>query len=245
MTPAQPAEYHLRVDRTARFYTSGVAGADTREVWIVCHGYAQLARNFIRAFEPIAGASRLVVAPEALNRYYVERAPGQSAQQARVGATWMTREDREHEIEDYIACLDAVAARVLLEVGGAADTRAAHAVRVGAAADRRVRTVALGFSQGAATVSRWAARGTAHLDHVVLWGAGLAHELAPARGLFRGAALTIAAGSTDRQFDEGAIARQLDGLRDTGVEATLLRYEGGHRIEPAALRELADQLHGP
>lgn len=222
----EPAEHHVRVGRTARYYTAGVASPETDEIWIVCHGYAQLARHFIRSFAPIAGGSRLVVAPEALNRYYADRAPGQSAQDARVGATWMTREDRDHEIEDYIAYLDAVAARVALPVG------------------RDVRTIAFGFSQGAATASRWAARGTARIHDVVLWGAGIAHELTAAGGLFRGAALTVAIGSEDRQMDEASIAGELADLRSAGIAATLLRYDGGHRVEAAALLDLADRLRG-
>jgi predicted esterase len=225
----EPAEHHVRVGRTARYYTTGAAaGAD--EIWIVCHGYAQLARRFIRSFEPIADATRLIVAPEALNRYYSERSPGQSAQQARVGATWMTREDREREIEDYVGYLDAIASIITPQAASQPD--------------RRVRTVALGFSQGAATVSRWAARGAARIDHVVLWGAGIAHELVAAPALFRGAALTFVVGAADRHVREESIASELAGLRGAGVDATLLRYDGGHRIEAAALLGLADRLRG-
>lgn len=227
---AEPAEHHVRVGRTARYYTAGAAAAGADEVWIVCHGYAQLAGRFIRSFEPIADATRLIVAPEALNRYYAERSPGQSAQQARVGATWMTREDREHEIEDYVGYLDAIASLVTPHADGQPD--------------HRVRTIALGFSQGAATVSRWAARGAAHIDHVVLWGGGTAHELVPTPALFRGAALTFVVGTADRHVRDESVASELAGLRAAGVDATVLRYDGGHRIEAAALLDLADRLRG-
>jgi alpha-beta hydrolase superfamily lysophospholipase len=167
-------EHLLRTPRTARYYTLGGGGTRVREVWIVCHGYAQLARYFVTAFEPIAQASRLVVAPEALNRYYFETAPGEHAGDARVAATWMTREHREHEIADYIEYLDNLAEHIAAGVPGP------------------TRLVALGFSQGAATVSRWAASGRTPIDHVVLWGSSLAHELEPDFGLLRGAALTLA-----------------------------------------------------
>ena len=103
-------EHHLEVRRTARYHTLGESGAG--EVWIVCHGYAQLARYFLRAFAAIDDGSRYIVAPEALNRYYHETAPGVHGPDARIAATWMTREDRDTEISDYIAYLDALAARV-------------------------------------------------------------------------------------------------------------------------------------
>ena len=39
---------HLTVSRTARYFTLGPDGAPVRELWIVLHGYAQLASRSIR-----------------------------------------------------------------------------------------------------------------------------------------------------------------------------------------------------
>lgn len=210
-------EHHLQVRRTARFYTLGPAEA--ADIWIVCHGYAQLARYFLRSFSTIDDGTRCIVAPEALNRYYYESAPGVHTGDARIAATWMTREDREHEMEDYIAYLD---------------TLAQH-VSEGTA--RRI--TALGFSQGAATVGRWAARGVTRIDHVILWGSGLPPELQPGPDLLRGARLTIAIGDADDQIPAGEVERQDRRLRDAGMDYQLVRYAGGHRIEPDALAALA------
>jgi predicted esterase len=215
---------HIVVRRTARYHTLGDPGA--RELWVVCHGYAQLARYFLRAFTAIDDGSRFIVAPEALNRYYHETAPGRHAPDARVAATWMTREDREHEIADYVAYLDALHERLTRDVAPAV-------------------TVVLGFSQGAATVSRWAARGAAHLHHVVLWGSSLAHELEPAPGLLRGAGLTIAIGAADPQIPPGRVDVEDRRIRDAGIDYTLVRYDGGHSIEPDALVDLARRLRSP
>jgi predicted esterase len=213
-------EHHLRTTRTARYYTLGATGSAVRELWIVCHGYAQLARIFMQAFEAIDDGTRLIVAPEALNRYYFETAPGEHAGDARVAATWMTREDRGHEISDYIEYLDSVVEQVAGSVAGPA------------------RVIALGFSQGAATVSRWAAHGRTPIDHVLLWGASLAYELEPDLGLFRGAALTIAMGAEDPYVSAARINAEDARLRGAGMDYRLLRYDGGHRVEPDALREL-------
>ncbi|CAN5781680.1 esterase [soil metagenome] len=210
--------HHLQVRRTARYYTLGGDG-DVGSVWFVLHGYAPLARYFIRPFEAIASDTRLIVAPEALNRYYFETAPGEHAADARVAATWMTREDREHEIEDYLEYLDALAERVSGDVASGTIT-------------------VLGFSQGAATASRWAACGRTKIDRVVLWGASVAHELVPAPELFRGADLTVAVGNADPHVNEKRIAREHERLTGAGLDCTLLRYDGGHRIEADSLRML-------
>ncbi|NIP78275.1 MAG: phospholipase, partial [Gemmatimonadetes bacterium] len=88
-----------------------------REVWFVLHGYGQLAERFVRRFDALPGVRdgmRAVVAPEALSRFYVEEeVTGPHGPESRVGATWMTRADREHEIRDYVEYLDRVAAAVL------------------------------------------------------------------------------------------------------------------------------------
>ncbi len=125
---SEPSEHHITVARTARYFTIGDPAAT--EIWFVCHGYGQLAARFLKRFEPITEGARLVVAPEGLSRFYV--GSGERRDQP-VGATWMTREDRLHEIADYVKYLDAVYADVVGD----------------GPAPGRVR--ALGFSQGAAT----------------------------------------------------------------------------------------------
>jgi predicted esterase len=212
-------EHHLHVRRTARFHTLGDPKA--KDVWIACHGYAQLARYFLRPFAGIDDGSRYIVAPEALNRYYYETSPGVHTRDARIAATWMTREDREADIDDYVEYLD---------------TLAAH---LSAGTPRRI--TALGFSQGASTVSRWAARGRTRIDNVILWGSPLAPELDASATLLQGARLTIAIGNADEQIPAGELERQDARLRNAGMEYDLVRYAGGHRIEADALIDIASR----
>jgi predicted esterase len=219
-------EGRIRTPRTARYYATGEVTAATQELWIACHGYAQLARYFVRPFAEIASTQRVIVAPEALNRYYFETAPGRHGPDAKVAATWMTREDREHEMVDYIEYLDNVTALM-----------AGHA-----APDAHI--TALGFSQGSATVSRWAARGRTRLDRVILWGAAIPPELEPGPSLFRGADLVLAIGTADEHVSEAAVARQEARLSDAGMPHRLHRYEGGHRINAQALAGLLRILDG-
>src|SRR2546425_1041706 len=83
-------EHHLAVDKTARYYSLGEPGPATRQLWFVCHGYGQLAGRFLRHFEPLDDGSRVIIAPEGLSRFYLSESPAER----RVGASWMTREDR-------------------------------------------------------------------------------------------------------------------------------------------------------
>jgi len=211
-------DHHLEVTRTARYHVLGDLASAT-DVWIALHGYAQLARFFARPFASIVTEHRAVVAPEALNRYYFETAPGVHSGDARVAATWMTKEDRAHEIGDYVAYLDRLADHIL--------EQAPHA-----------RLTALGFSQGAQTLSRWGALGAAPLARIVLWGSGCAHDLALHAQLFRGADLVLAVGDEDPNVAHGRGAAELQRLRDGGLDPRVFEYRGGHRIDEASLRDL-------
>ena len=112
MTDTSIPPRHLRVARTARYYMLGGRGEGVAEAWFALHGYRQAARRFARRFEVLDAPERIVVVPEALSRFYVDPSPGRHGPEHRVGASWMTREDRDNEIADYVAYLDALAAEV-------------------------------------------------------------------------------------------------------------------------------------
>jgi predicted esterase len=217
-------EQHLRVGRTARFCTLGEAGPDVRQLWIVCHGYRQLARRFLARFRCVADATRLIVAPEGLSRFYRDDDGGPHGPAAPVGASWMTREDRASEIRDYVEYLDDLHDHV----------------RRGLPAGR-LEVLALGFSQGAATASRWAALGRSRIGHLVLWGSPPAHDLELERLARRGTRLTLVAGSDDRFAGPTVMERERSRIAAAGGAAHLLRFDGGHGLDDATLRRLAEE----
>lgn len=192
------------------------------EIWLVCHGYGQLAAEFLSGFGALEDHRRLIVAPEALNRYYVVTEPGIHGAQSEVAATWMTREDREADIADYVEYLDLVAA----EVAGQAPV---------------ARISALGFSQGAATASRWAALGRTRLDRLVLWGGSIAPDIDLPLLASRVPAerTTIVVGTRDRFIPADAIEAERRRLDRMGYAPRLLTFEGGHRLDDGILRLIA------
>jgi predicted esterase len=261
-------EHHLTVERTARYYTIEPGEEGAREVWVACHGYSQLAERFLRQLAALDDGRRLVVAPEALSRYYLhvgepaERAasgadgartdasradaplsdPGRAepsraeairtgatrpsgghALGGRVGATWMTREDRLSEIADYVAYLDALARHVFRRVERSA-----------------VSLHALGFSQGGATATRWAAQGTTSVDELILWGSHLPPDLdlsaAPRLASTR---VRFVWGEKDPYYDPARVAEDQARLAGAGIESRVTTYPGGHRISRGVLAGIA------
>jgi len=213
--------HHLRVERSARYWTLGEPGDAGSDVWIVLHGYGQLARRFLRRFEVLAGPSRLVVAPEALSRFYIGSGEGRHGRDALVGATWMTREDREAEIRDYVAYLDEVAAAVVRD---------------------EQRLTVLGFSQGVATAWRWVTYGAAPgLRRVVAWAGTLPPDLDLDRSkLAVGRAdVVLVSGELDRTVPSGVTEEGASRLRSAGMDCRVVRHSGGHDIDEATLLKLA------
>lgn len=211
-------ERHISVPRTARYFTIGPEPAEAREVWFVLHGYGQLAGRFLRHFEPLAGDQRCVVAPEGLSRFYLE-----GDARDKVGASWMTREDRSAEIDDYVRYLD-----VLFEEVTRA-RRVTGAVHV------------LGFSQGTATAARWLGLGRAHADRLILWGGEVPPDLdlAGPRLRWDRTALVLVAGSTDPFITAKVLARDEQRLKENGIAYRVERFEGGHEISDDVLARLA------
>ena len=214
-----PIAHHLVVPRTARYYTLGESEA-AEAVWFVLHGYSMLAASFLQWFEPAARPGRLLVAPEGLSRAYFEE---QGAR--RVGASWMTKEDRDVEIEDYVRYLEQLAAQVQQA------TPAAARIEVHA------------FSQGTATACRWVAFGRTRVDRLVLWAGGVPPDLPLDRygPALQQAGLTIAIGSRDRYISQADVDREQARLAGAGLFPTVHRFEGGHRVDGALLRTLAGE----
>ncbi|MCC3156914.1 serine hydrolase family protein [Hymenobacter sp. 15J16-1T3B] len=214
-------EHRLQVPRTARYFQLGEL-ASARRLWVVCHGYGQLASYFIRHFRSVVEQvpGTVVVAPEGLSRFYLQGNGG------RVGATWMTSEDRLTEIEDFSAYLDALLQRLLAQ----------------APAD--VELCVLGFSQGATTVSRWLLRGGRTPAHLVLWAGTFPADVDPAAAaalLTRIPRLSFVCGDGDSYLAEDRVDEQLALLRSHGAQPHMVWFEGRHELKPAVLIQLAQQ----
>jgi predicted esterase len=215
-------EHHIPVSRTARYCTLGDPQGEPRELWYVCHGYGQLAARFLRRFTALDAGGRLIVAPEALSRFYIER-PGRTHAHSPVGASWMTREDRLSEIDDYIRFLDALHAQLVRPHSGA-----------------RPPITVLGFSQGVATACRWLARGSVQADRLILWGSLIPPDLdldsyAP---VFRALDLLIVAGDADPHLGVGSLAEQEARLAKHAIPYSSVTYSGGHEILGDVLEKL-------
>ncbi|MBK8922902.1 MAG: phospholipase [Saprospirales bacterium] len=208
------------VSKTAQYYSIGDPGPQTRQMWIVCHGYAQLASEFLNDFQLLDNGHTLVIAPEGLNHFYKKGFSGD------VGASWMTRHCREDEIADNGAYLQALYSRYtgMLRPD--------------------VRVVLLGFSQGTATVCRWILRYHPHFHDLVLW-AGMPPEdldYQAHRAYLADKNLYLLYGSHDPFLTPDRFAQLQEIEAASGVDFDEKPFEGGHEIPGKVLRDLLEKL---
>ncbi len=215
---------HITIERRVRFGVLEPRVRPVAEIWFALHGYHQLAHRFLRHFRPIHQGARCIIAPEGLHRHYIDH------ESRRVGASWMTSEDRLTDIGDYVGYLDRLHAHVLSE-----ESRQ----RPGGSAPPRI--VALGFSQGVHTLSRWLAFGRARIDRAILWGSTVPPDLDLSEhgNTLSAADLHLVVGDEDEYYDRAAIETHEARLRRAGIRFTSHGYEGGHRLDADLLRRLA------
>jgi predicted esterase len=184
------------------------------------HGYGQLARYFIRHFEKLVQPGVLVVAPEALSRFYLENNTG------RVGASWMTKESRLDEIADYLNYLSKVYAWIKSSIG-----------------HESFRLHVLGFSQGAATACRWVAEKHPPAHSLTCWAGFFPPDLNWSAGWQRkGLETHVVVGTEDKFVTDEALAKFEEVVRLLDIQPKKWEFRGGHEIHGDTLLALANHL---
>jgi predicted esterase len=207
---------HLAIQKTARIYQLGEPGPQNQEIWIVLHGYGQLAKFFLYKFITLHSTYRYILAPEALSRYYLD------PHYSRVGASWMTKEDRNTDIDDNMRYLDTLFQTHIQP----------HLLP-------HTKIILLGFSQGAATAWRWVRHSGIHFHAVILWAGNIPYEftnLPPINQLF------LVYGTEDTIVPPTKFQNLATDLRNNGLPLQLIAFKGDHTIDAKTLSELAAQL---
>lgn len=214
---------HLKIQKTARYFTHGDLSETTKNIWFVCHGYGQLAEYFIKNFALLSPEENFVVAPEALSRCYLRGFQG------RVGAVWMTKEDREAEIEDYIYYLNSLYHHVM------------HPKKVDIS---QVKIWIVGFSQGVATTSRWLFDGQVRFDYWLMWAGGIAHDLdfSKTEKVLKDKEVHMVYGLQDDLIEKSHFEAQMNLLMRRNFRPVITTFEGKHEIPGKALREVITKV---
>ncbi|MCF8241266.1 MAG: hypothetical protein K9J16_07755 [Melioribacteraceae bacterium] len=211
---------HITIKKSARYYRLGTFSSKTKSVWFVLHGYGQLAGDFINIFEKFVNDETVIIAPEGTHRFYLKGFSG------KVGASWMTKEDWEKDIEDNNAYLTSLISKIKIQLS-----------------NQNVKFNALGFSQGTATLMRWFSQEQVDFNQIILWGGGLPHdvELTGIKEKSADTKITICIGNHDQFIKPEKVDEEIERVKSAGINCSFINYEGGHNIDLELLGKIFNQ----
>jgi predicted esterase len=201
-------EKHYTAKKTYRYEIQEQAH---EHLLIALHGYGQLAKFFLRKFQGLQSKGR-VVAPEGPHRFYLQGYSG------RVGASWMTKEARELDIQDNLVGLNAL----LSELQKSYSPK---------------KITLLGFSQGAATAARWYQQNPSAFDQLILWAAVFPPDI-DAGSFPTKKPLHFVLGTQDEYYQGEAAQQLLRHYQSMGFKVHT--YAGKHDIDGEVLKRLLD-----
>jgi predicted esterase len=176
---------------------------------VALHGYGQLAQFFARKFAAF-DQSFGIIAPEGPHRFYLEGSSG------RVGASWMTKEWREQDIEENTHYLLALIEKVKAENAAAS-------------------FYLLGFSQGGATAARLYQSCPDLFEKLILWASVFPPDVS-VQDFEKAGNLHFAIGNQDPYFLEAQKGEVLQTYRNLGFK--IHEFEGKHDIDPTTLSKI-------
>ncbi len=212
----EPQHHTTKIEKTAYYSTLGKASKNVKYLWIVCHGYGQLASRIVNKFTSIHSEEHLFIAPEGLSRFYWDEKRGI------VGASWMTKKDRLIEIAEYSNYLQHLIDQYLPMC--APETK----------------VIAFGFSQGCATIWRWMMDKKPDLHALVTW-AGMTPEdldYLSHKDYMDSIKLFMIYGTNDEYLTEPRVKFQLKIEQEQGLNIRHFSFDGKHEVDRKVLEEL-------
>ncbi len=198
----------------APYYKVGEHSDATKCVWMIFHGYGQLAEDFTEKFDCLAQKENVLLFPQALSKFYLKGINN------KIGASWMTAHDRETDIENYVRYIQTIYENEV------------H--------PHQCRLNVLGFSQGVHTASRWIYKENINYNQLIVWGAGLANEISAqiVKDHFSKGKNVFVVGDRDRYIGSSELEQLKRRYSSIGFTYDLVQYQGGHDIYPDVLSAL-------
>jgi predicted esterase len=215
-------QHDLSFSFKGRYFKLGEINAQTSQVWFVLHGYGQLAEFFIRKFKSLESKHCCVIAPEGLSRFYHSEIQETGIRaNNKIGASWMTRENRLVDIENYIAYLNGIYRKEI-------------------PATLSAKITILGFSQGAATASRWVINNEVTFNRLILWAGAFPPGIDFTKGkeVLKSKEIFEVYGTKDSFINEDRM-KELQRLNEQlEIKPIMIRFDGKHEIDEPTLLSL-------
>jgi len=189
---------------------------NTENIWLALHGMGYLSRYFLRPFQELDIDRNYIIAPQAPSKYYLKD------DFKYVGASWLTKEDTQAEMNNLMSYLDAVMANENLPSAK--------------------NLIAFGFSQGVSIITRFLAKRKITPSVIALYAGGIPNELG--KGDFEyldweQTKIKMIYGDNDHFLTPDRLDGELKKVEHLfGGKAEIIKFDGGHEILPKILKTL-------
>lgn len=200
----------------APYYTQGEINENTKEIWIICHGYGQMARYFLRRFDVLNPDTHFLIAPQGLDRFYFDNF-------TKLGASWTTRELRDTHVSNQQTYLNSMYEAELAHLD-----LSKYTLRI------------MGFSQGVSVITRWAVQRQVPFDHMIMWAGGFPPNLTSDKWAFRkpNSKVTVLVGSEDPFLKKEKLEQEREVVESVFPDYEFVMFEGGHQVLRTVLQDL-------
>lgn len=202
---------HFESKKQFRYlFKEGSSKHARKKLLIALHGYGQLTPYFSKKFEGLEMYTSLLF-PEGMHRFYLNGTSG------RVGASWMTKEDRLIDIEDNLHWLTE-----LLEF-----IKTQHEFE---------EINLLGFSQGGATAARWYFKQPSYFQRLIMWASVFPPDIGQIEKEVSNGIFIV--GNKDPYFND-ELESTFEYYRSHKYE--VIRFSGAHDIDLPTLKSLYNE----
>lgn len=214
-----PAEKKVSYKITNTYSTLNKFTSQTKNVWVVLHGIGYLSRYFIKYFKDLEPDANYIIAPQAQAKYYLNN------EYRHVGASWLTKENTEPEIENVLNYLEEIYTAEALQ--------------------NAPRLIILGYSQGVSVATRWIARNKVECSQLILCSGKVPQELKTEDFKFlRETNITFIYGTQDEYLKEGIIEVEEERLKEIfELNLEIKSFIGGHELNLDLIRKITSRLN--
>lgn len=208
-------EKEVEISIKTTYFTQGSLSEKTKNLWFVCHGYGQLTRHFIRRFDLLDAETDFLIAPQGLSKFYLDSNYGH------VGASWMTKENRELEIKNQWSYFDSIFEK---------ETEGLDL--------NKININLFGFSQGVSTIWRWAARRKLPFQKLVMWAGEFPREFTKEQLEFvpEASQLYVVIGKEDQYYNPERQQYLVNKMTKLCKKPKEIIFEGKHEVKREILK---------
>lgn len=208
--------HSLVLQKTARYSVFGELTAQVECFWFVLHGSRMLCEQMLYKFKDFDPKKHLVVAPEALHRFYAKDFGGP------VVASWMTKHHRLDDINDNGEYLSNLYGQYVNQL------------------PKGCKKVILGFSQGGTILYRWLHKHKEAVDFIIPYAAWIPEDidLKQSQTQLNTINTYFTYGEEDQFLTTERIKKIKQLTDEQGLKITYLPYSGDHRMDRNQLHHI-------